>query len=162
MIKVQPLQLNYANEDGGFMILTDDMKRIVIKKITNGILFLYLFFSISCIMRGLIAYKDGRLSMLLIVGLLLFFGVCCPRFKFIYDIKHDNITVTKMTVIDKHEFRTGHRRVFLYLSKDGETLDKRLHVLGRVYQTTDIGDEVLFIESKTTHTYCFMKEFDIK
>lgn len=140
------------------MILTDEMKQVISAKKMNGIMMTYLFLSIVCTIKGLTAYFSGRFPILFVFGVLLFVSMCYPRIRFVLDVRHDNVTITKATVVDKYKLRTGRKRSFVVLKTEtGE--ECKLHALPRIYQETDIGEEGIYVKSKHLRTFYFMREF---
>lgn len=144
------------------MTLTDEMKRVIIKaKTMNGTMMIYSFLGVYCMINGATAYVATQRLMQMIFGAILLVFVCLPRIKFAMDVQHDKVIVTKMTVVDKLHRRTGHRRTFLYLRREDTGDIKRHHVLGRIYNEVEIGDEGIYVANRSTCTYYFQKEFQI-
>lgn len=142
------------------MVLTDEMKHVISKRMMNGIMMLYLFVSAWCIIKGVTSLGQGRVPVMFIFGVLLFLWTCYPRIRFKLDVEKDNITITRATVVDKYKRRGRGRRVFFILQTEmGE--QRKMHPLARTYNETNIGDEGIYVKSKHMEIYFFMREFNM-
>lgn len=140
------------------MFLTDEMKQVILKKEMNGIMMIYLFVSIFGILKGVTSFSSGRIPVLLIFGVIIFFSMCYPRVRFAVDVRNDNVTIIKASVIDKYKLRSGHRRMFVVLKTEtGE--ECKLHLIPRIYEETSIGEEGIYIKNKHMRQFFFMREF---
>ena len=142
------------------MVLTDEMKRVISKKMMNGIMMLYLFVSAWSIINGVTSFGQGRVPVMFIFGVLLFLWTCYPRIRFKLDVEKDNITITRATVVDKHRRPRRRKRAKLILQTEmGE--QRKMHPLARTYNETNIGDEGIYVKSKHMETFFFMREFNM-
>ncbi|MBQ4524033.1 MAG: hypothetical protein IJA10_13945 [Lachnospiraceae bacterium] len=142
------------------MVLTDEMKHVISKRMMNGSMMLYLFVSAWCIIKGFTSLGQGRVPVMFVFGVALFLWACYPRIRFKLDVEKDNITITRATVVDKYKRPHGKRRVFLILQTEaGE--QRKMHPLARIYNETNIGDEGIYVKNKCMESFFFMREFNM-